>query len=225
MKYNFIKLGIFAIFPIIFNILFFVIGGTVHPASVWISYAWIHVAFLIVVISSLCVRKTQSAAIFSFTASTVSLLYLPIEFIIGLIFIFVRTDNITVPIVIQLIPFCIFIGVFLWVLLHNEHTADNEKRRSAEISFIKTASSKAQLLMNRTNDASLKRAIEKLYDLLHSSPSKSYPNVKELESSVLIMLNELEYVLSQNQTDEAISLVRRIQFTVEERNRLVALSY
>ena len=224
MRKNVIKGVFYAIFPLLFNVMFFTLGGADYPASVWISYVWIHVAYLIMIASPLFTRKTQSVMIFKFTTSQISALYFGIEFIIGLIFIFIGADGIKAPVIIQLIPFCLFLLVFLWSMLHNEHTADNEQKHAVEISFIKTASSKAKFLMDSTSDAALKIKIEKVYDLIHSSPSRSYPSVKELENNVMMMLGELEMVLEENNVDEANKFVRKIQYTMEERNRIVALS-
>ena len=225
MRKNVIKSILYAIFPLLFNVMFFTLGGANHPASVWISYVWIHIAYFIMIATPLFTRKTQSAMIFQFTTSLFSSLYFGIEFIIGLIFIFIGADGIKAPILIQLIPFCLFLFVFLWNMLHNEHTADNEQKHTMEVSFIKTASSKAKILMDSAFDATLKNKLEQVYDLIHSSPSKSYPSVKELENSVMMMLGELGMVLEDNNVDEANKIVRKIQYTMEERNRIVALSY
>ena len=162
--------------------------------------------------------------IFQFTTSQIISVYFGIEFIIGLIFIFIGADDVKSSIIIQLIPFCLFLLLFLWNMLHNEHTADNEQRRSIEVSFIKTASSKAKILMDNTSDGVLKNKIEKVYDLIHSSPSKSKSSVKELETNVVIMINELGVMLDEKNMDEANKLIRKIQYTMEERNRIVALS-
>ncbi len=224
MRKNIIKGAFYAIFPILFNVMFFVLGGAHHPASVWISYAWIHLAYLIMISTSFFIRKTQSAVIFAFTTAQISTIYFILEFIIGLIFIFVASDGIKAPIIVQLIPFCIFMLVFLWNMLHNEHTADNEARRSAEISFIKTSSSKAKLLMDMTNDSAMKNSIEKVYDLLHSSPSRSCAAAKEIESSIMMMLSELGDFLDENNVEEANKLVRKIRYAAEERNRIVSLA-
>ena len=224
MRKNVIKGILDAIFPLLFNLMFFTLGGADHPASVWISYAWIHVAYLIVIATPLFTRKTQSAMILRFATGQISWLYFCIELIIGLIFIFIGADGIKASVIIQSIPFCLFLFLFLLNMLHNEHTADNEQRRAVEISFIKTASSKAKFLMNSTSDVALKNKLEKVYDLIHSSPSRSYPSVKELENNVMMMLGELGMVLEENNVDEANKLVRKIQYTMEERNRTVALS-
>lgn len=224
MRKKVIKCSMYLIFPILFNVMFFMLGGTEHPASVWLSYAWIHAAYILMIATPLFSRRTQSATIFQFTISQISSAYFGIEFIIGLIFIFVGTEGIKAPIIVQFIPCCLFLLVFLWNLLFNEHTADNEKRRILEVSFIKTASSKAKILMDSVSDTKMKNRIEKVYDLIHSSPSKSYASVKELENSVMMLLNELNIALDENNYDESNRIIRKIQFNMEERNRIVMLS-
>ena len=224
MKKNVIKGLLYVVFLVLFNVMFFVIFGVNHPASVWISYVWINAAYFIMIASPLFSRKTQSATIFRLTSSQISSVYFCVEFIIGLIFIVLALDSVKLPIIIQLILFCLFLVVFCWNMLYNEHTADNEQKRNIEISFIKTASSKAKFLMDNTTDPILKSKIEKVYDLLHSSPSKSYASVKELENNVMMLLGELGMTLEENNLDEANKIINRIQYTMEERNRIVALS-
>lgn len=224
MSKNIIKTILRAMFPILFNIMFFMIGGTSHPASVWISYAWIHIAYFIMIATPLFSKKTQSNMIFQYTTGQISALYFGVEFILGLLFILIRAKGVKGTIIFQMIPFCVFLFVFLWNMLHNEHTAENEQKRAGEISFIKTAAAKAKGLINYTTDADLQKKIEKVYDTIHASPTKSSPAVKELESNVMMMLNELGMILEDNNIDEANKLVRKIQYTVEERNRMVSLS-
>ncbi len=223
MRIKIIKWIMYFIFPAIFNVMFFMLGGTNHPASVWLSYGWIHFAYLLMVSTPLFSRKTQSNSIFQFTIGQISSLYCGLEFIIGLIFIFIATDNIKVPIIIQLIPFCLFLFVFLWNLLHNEHTANSEARRAQEVEFIKSAAAKAKILMDATTDSKIKNQLENVYDLIHSSPTKSYSGAKDLENNVIVMLNSLSALIIENKQTEIMQVITQIQLTMAERNRVVML--
>ncbi len=224
MRKKIIRGAMRALFPILFNTIFFLFGGVDHPASVWLSYAWIHVAYLLVLSVPLFTRKTQSMEIFHFTTGQITSAYFALEFVLGLIFIFIRAESFKVPFIIQFIPFCTFLALFLWMTLFNERTADSEQKRAIEISFIKTAASKAKILMDSVDDPNLKNKLEKTYDLIHSSPTKSYPSVKELENNAMYLLNEVSDLISEGNNEEAIKLIRKIQFSMEERNRIVGLS-
>ena len=219
------KYAPYCIFPLLFNVLFFVIGGFDHPASVWISYSWIQAAYVLAVFAAALVPKTQSKMIFTATTAPILWAYFCIEFIIGMILIFVAAETVRGPILIQFVPACIFALVYFSMGRFNQHTAANEQRRAVEVSFIKTAASKAKIVMDNVSDPALKNKLEKLYDLIHSSPSRSYPSVRELENSVMMLLNDLAMSLDENDVDEMNKLIRKIMFTMEERNRIVSLSY
>ena len=53
------------IFVIVFNVVFFTLLGGEHPASVWVAYAFIHIAYIMVVVTPFLTRKERS-----FTALT-----------------------------------------------------------------------------------------------------------------------------------------------------------
>ena len=55
------------VFLAVFNTVFFVAGGTDHTASVWISYGFIHFAYLMVLVTPFLIRKSSSAAVFGFS--------------------------------------------------------------------------------------------------------------------------------------------------------------
>ena len=214
----------YAVFPILFNVMFFLIGGTDHVASVWMSYAWIHVAYIMVIATPLFCPKTKSNYIFQFTAGQISAIYFGVEFLLGLLFIFIGAESITAPLIIQLIPLCAYALIFVANLMFNEDTARQEQRQKAEVAFIKIAASKAKYLMDITTDNELRRQCEDLYDLIHSSPSRSISAVKELESTIMLSLGELAVLSDANEVEEALKLSRRVRFAIEERNRILSIS-
>lgn len=60
------------IFLVVFNTVFFVAGGFDHPASVWVSYGFIHFSYLMVIITPFLIRKSSSSAVFGFSLYSVS---------------------------------------------------------------------------------------------------------------------------------------------------------
>ena len=53
------------IFLAIFNTVFFVMTGLQHPASVWISYGFIHFAYLMVIVTPFLIRKSSRIWLFT----------------------------------------------------------------------------------------------------------------------------------------------------------------
>ena len=57
---------------------------------------------------------------------------------------------------------------------------------------------------------------------IHSSPTKSCPMAKRLETDVTALVNDLEKALNKKNIDEAGKLVDIIKQIMDERNRIVA---
>ena len=131
MRKRVLLCAFFAIPLILFNLLFFLIAGTAHPKSVWISYGWIQFAFLLLIFTPLLARKTENGPVFKITLALISGAYCLVEFVIGLIVILIRPEGVTVPIVVQVIPFGLYLFILLGDLLFIEFAAESESRKAA----------------------------------------------------------------------------------------------
>lgn len=80
------------------------------------------------------------------------------------------------------------------------------------------------MLLDNTNDKKANKEIEKAYDLLHSSPSRSISTVKALESEILDKVSELETAVKADSVANVITFAGEIIALTEERNRRIKLS-
>lgn len=218
-KKNFLWIALDLVFLIVFNTVFFVAGGASHPASVWISYAFIHFAYLMVLVTPFLIRKSSSAAIFGFSLYSISSTYFLVALVVGIVFIFLKQDSYKLALIVQVIIAGIYAVMLISHLIANESTADSVERHEQEVAYIKDAASRVKLLVGKIPDKKSNREIEKLYDLLHSSPSKSNSTVHSLEVTIVNLIEELESAISYENKDEAVKLAAEITKTVEERNR------
>ena len=212
------------IFLAVFNTVFFVVGGTDHTASVWISYGFIHFAYLMVLVTPFLIRKSSSAAVFGFSLYSISTTYFLLEFIVGLIFIFMKSESYKASLIVQVIVAGIYAVLLLSHLIANQHTADSVERHEEEVAYIKTASSRVKALIGKANDKKANKEIEKAYDALHSSPSKTVATVRSIESNVMNKVAELEGAVSDQDTATIITTAGEIVALMEERNRKIRLS-
>lgn len=212
------------IFLVVFNTIFFVIGGTSHPASVWVSYGFIHFAYLMIILTPLLIRESSSSSVFGFSLYSISSVYFLIEFIVGLIFILVKNESYKFALIFQIIIAGIYIVLLFSNLIANEHTADNIVQHEEEVAYIKNAASRLKLLIGKAEDQKTNKELEKIYDLLHSSPSKSSIEVRSLESEIMDNIFKLENEVYSNNTDKVMTLIKTIESLVETRNRKVKLS-
>lgn len=212
------------IFLVVFNTVFFVVGGTEHPASVWISYVFIHLSYLMILVSSFFIRKSSSAALFGFSLYSISAVYFFMEFFVGLVFVFVYSDSYKASLVVQVIIAGIYAVLLISNLIANEHTADSIEFHENEVAYVKDVASRIKLLIGKASDNKANKEIEKAYDLLHSSPSSSVATVKLLEQQIKNKIDELERAVFSKDTVAIITISGEIINLTEERNREIRLS-
>lgn len=212
------------VFLAVFNTVFFVVGGAEHPTSVWISYGFIHFSYLMVLVTPLLIRKSSSQAVFGFSLYSVSAVYFFVEFIIGLVFIFVGSESYKAALVVQVIVSGIYAVMLISNLIANEYTADSVEHHENEVAYVKNVASRVKILIGKATDKKANREIERAYDILHSSPSRSVVSVKLLEEEIKNKITELEDAVSSNKTAEIITVAGEIVAKAEERNRKVKMA-
>jgi len=218
-KTNILWIILNSIFLIVFNAIFFTLGDVgEYNASVWISYGFIHFAYLFLLLTPVLIRKGKSSAVFGFSIYSISSFYFLIEFFIGIIFILISLENFKTAFVVQL---CIsgFYGVLLVSnMIANEHTADAEEKRRHQIAYVKDASAKVKKLLESVDDKEMKKKIERLYDVLYSSPVKSHPDLAQVENSILLSIYSLENAVSSGDRQSIISFAESLFSAASERN-------
>lgn len=212
------------VFLAVFNTVFFVIGGTERPASVWISYGFIHFSYLMILATPFLIRKSSSAAVFGFSLYSVSAVYFFVEFTVGLVFIFIGSESYKASLVVQVIISGIYAVMLISNLIANEYTADSVEQHKDEVAYIKNAASRVKILMGKASDKKANKEIERAYDLLHSSPSRSGSTVKLLEEEIKNKITDLEDAVAANETAAIITIAGEIVEKTEERNKKLKMA-
>ena len=222
-KKNFLWVILDLIFLVIFNVVFFVISGTEHPASVWISYGFIHLAYIMLLITPKLIRKSSSSSVFGFSLYSISSTYFLVEFIIGVIFIFAKPESYKVSLVVQIITFGIYAAMLISHMIANEYTADNIERHELELQYVKNCSAQLKGIMNQVEDKNIKKKVEKAYATLHSSPVRSNNTARDYELTVMDLIEVLEQNIERNDLIAASTTLDKILKNADERNRRVRL--
>ena len=212
------------VFLVIFNVVFFVLGGSAHPASVWISYAFIHLAYLLMLLTPFLVKKSTSRAVFGFALYSVSSAYFLVEFVIGLIFILFSPDSYKAALVVQLILAGIYAIILISNMIANESTAESEQRHQSELVYVKTCSAKLKGAVDKISDKSIRRKVERAYDVIHGSQVKSSAAVIPLERQIDNLIDSLVTDVNIGNFDSAVNKAERIVSLAEERNRQLRIS-
>ena len=216
-KVNILWFSLNSLFLIVFNILFFMLCDVGNAnASVWVSYVFIHIAYLALLLTPFLVRKSVAETDYSRPLYTVTTSWFLTQLLVGVTLIVLSPDSTKITVSIHVVLAAIFIAWLIANLLANEKTADNVERREAELLYVKESSAKLQSVLQRITDRSTVKKVERVYDLIRSSPSKSNAGVRSLEQQVI---NEIERLAGENDTEQIVSIADNIYRLAEERNR------
>ena len=218
-KINVLWTILYLVFLIVFNLIFYMAGGTDHPASVWISYFFIHFAYVMLVCTPFLVKKGREAAVFGFSLSSISVGYFLVEFIVGLIFIFVAPEGVKTTVIVQVIIAAIYAVALLSNMIANEYTGAAVERHEAELQYVKVSSMRLKAVMEELGSGKTKKKVERVYDLIHSSPVKTHPQVADLEYKVFEELDRLESAAAQDNEAAVTESADRLVKLANERNR------
>lgn len=209
-----------SIFLILFNVIFFLLGGFEHPASVWISYGFIHFAYVMLLLTPLFIRKSKSMAILGATIYSISATYFLIALVTGVIFILIAQDGINATLITQLSIAGLYAIILISHLIANERTADTEEKRQREIAYVKEASSHLKRLVDRVSDKDIKRKVERVYDAVNSSPVKSHYELSDIENRILQLIDELATEISAQNNEKVASLSNTLLEEIANRNSM-----
>jgi hypothetical protein len=208
-----------SIFPVIFNAVFFLLGGIDRNASVWVSYGFIHFAYFMLLLTPKLIPAGRNSAVLGNPLYAISAVYFLVEFLIGVIFILLSLNGYKAALLLQLSIAGFYGFVLISNLMANKYTVEAVAKREEEIAFVKNASAKLNGLLESVGDKEAKKQIERVYDVVCSSPVKSHPDLEELERKILASIDILENGIAAGNGNSITDLARSLESLVNERNR------
>ena len=218
-KKNILWIFLDLVFLVVFNMVFFIAGGIYHPASVWISYGFIHFAYMMLLATSFFIRKSSNAVIFRFSLYAISSMYFFVAFIVGIVFVIMHPESYKASLIIQVVIAGGDAIILLSNMLANENTAESIERHEVELQYVKRSSAMLKGIMDMTDNKTLKKNIEKAYDLLHSSQVKSDNSVYDYDVMLMDLIETLVNNVSKNDDEAANAVLEKIIKNANERNR------
>ena len=208
MKQRGMRAGLTVLFVILFNVIFFVLGGSRHPASVWISYGMIHMAWLCLAATPFLFGKNEHV-VSGLSIYAISGVYFLVEFVVGLIFILVAPEHAKAALIVQLLFFGVYLAALITVLLANDHTAELTQQRSDAAADIRSLNRRARDLADRLEDETANREIRRVCDQLSALPLGRANQAWSPET--LSALSALEEAVKNQDADAAAQSARELQ--------------
>ena len=217
--------ALYAIFLVLFNAVFFVMGGLDHKASVWISWVFIHFAYAMLLCTPRLCQAGKNASVLGWALIAVSSAYFLLAFVVGVIFILVAPDGYKAAFLVQLCLAGLYGVVLLSNMIANTHTVEALESRHPQIEYIKTITARLESLLENVADKQARKKVEAAFDEIHSSPVKSHPTMAEVESKLLASVAELENAVEAQDNSRISASADSLLKSIKERNRQMCLHH
>jgi signal transduction histidine kinase len=218
-KNNGLRLLLESVFVVIFIVLFFLFGGTDREISVWISFGFVLLAYVMLLLTRFMIT-TDRQTVLGLSVYAVSTVYFIAELLLGLVFILMKLEKYKGPLAVQLVVFGLYLAVLISTIMANRNTANNMDRQREEVEYIKVAASRVKVLLGRLSDRKADKAVEHIYDIIHASPTRSNPSAYGLENEIMKLISSLEYAVDEGNVEDVYAVSQELEKTVSERNRI-----
>lgn len=202
----------------VFNVIFFLLGGTDHSCATWISYGFIMFAILASYVTPLFCKNFKRIPENLVTIYVSSWIYLAIALIMNGLFIITKFDNYKIDIVFNAVVFVLYLIIFTVNLNVNTKVEKNLEHSDAERQFVRDASQKIRYCLDLTPEANACKLIERAYDEVRTSPIRSNEQVMNYELEVIRLVEELVAKSEASDWSSAGDIATQITRLVQKRN-------
>ena len=213
------KLAGAVVFLILINIGLFSLAA-IKLTSFWISWIFIHIAFLIFAGILIFSAPEQRKLKFAYSETAVAAYYFIIELIAGYVLLTYFVFIPVISFVIQTVILAIFLIAFFMLKGMNRDIDRKEDAAKADLrqfqailEFMKDVQSQVDY------SAPYKKTIQHAYDAISGSQVKSSPAVYEMEKNIWDLIGQLKKEVAAENEERINALCRDIENQTAERNR------
>jgi len=213
----FIKLILLAVF----NVSFFTITKAECTFSMWISYGFIHFAFLMFFLSPLFTKKSRNSRHVAIESiALVTAIYFVATLIVGLFFL-LNPMLVLFQYSVEAFITGIYLIILLITIVVNNRIADNDNTADTEKQLLNNIYVKAEFLKTKSGDAQVITELNALQEDSRYSPTKSSPAVKEFENQIISNLDEVTRDVEKAASDEILSKIKNCRDLLKQRNLML----
>lgn len=224
MKANILKIVIGLIFLIVFNVLFFLLGGTERSDTEWVCYGFIHAAYLCLLVTPLFCNAGKGETVLSASLYLRALFYFFTELVVGIGFLLYNAESPTWPAIVQSILLMAFLILQLMSILANDATKASLAKQRQERVYIRSLAENLKEALRQVNDPTLRRQMANCYESLSSSSIESFPEAidaeLELENAVYTLCSSVE----QGDTSQLSEHIQKVQVAMKHRNQAIRMA-
>lgn len=213
---------IYAIVFAIFNLLVFVIFEN-RSAVFWISYAFMSIAFVVQIASTILAFKTpETESVFmGIPLVSLSLYYFFAAIFAGAVFMVFQVASVKLAIVVQVLILAIYAVVAILALMARDVVQDINDNVEEKVQAVKTLNVDVDILIPQVSDPALKKALKKVSETVKYSDPMSNDAVADIEQQIMGCMNTLRVYIENNNNAEAIATCKDIEVLFLQRNSLL----
>ena len=218
-----VKLVGAAIFAILLNIGLFTFAK-ISLTSFWISWAFIHISFVILVCILVLSVPQQKKIIFGMSESAITIYYFIIELVAGLVLMFQFAFFPVASFVIQMVILAAFAVLFLATKFMNQDINSKEQVRAVELYQFKYILEEMKAVLRQVDySAPYKQLIEHAYDSMAASQVKSSEEAALIEGEIRELIKQLQQAVSTSDEVAILQLCKQMETAIAERNSKLRL--
>lgn len=222
MKSNVFKVLIALVFLAIFNVLFFLLGGFERTTSDWISYGFIHAAYLMILLVPLMAPKSKGLNTLTYSLYLRAIGFFCLELAIGLVFIcWAKPESITWPLVVQGVCFALFLIFQLLGVVANDATESSIQKQKIESANIKELSLKIKSAMRDIDDEHLRSVVGKSFSAVDNSSIQSFADALDADLALRNAVDALCSAIENNDNPQIESKAKQVINAVHRRNDII----
>lgn len=210
-----------AVLLAIFNVSFFTITKAECTVSMWISYAFIHFAFLMFFLSPLFVRGSKNSRhVATESVSLITAVYFVVTLAVGVFFL-LNPLLVLFQYSVEVIVTGIYLIVLLVTIVLNNNIAKNEKEIAEDKQFLSNVFVKTEFLKSKLSEKEAAEQLEKLQEESRYAQVKSSPSVKDMEGQVLSILDDISCNIENISSNDAVSKISKCRDLLKQRNLML----
>lgn len=221
MKKLAMNIGMWSIFILFFNVLFFILKGFDNPASVWISYGFINGSYLILALTSFLNKGNNGLTALSATNYLINAKYFIAEFVVGLIFICLSLEGYVLALVVQMIMLAIYLILIFGNQMANTATQETMAKQNKDSVYFFMIAQKIKSRMYNIEDKVLRNKVIECYDAISYSPKESCPESEDAERKLECTVEDLAIAIDEANNEQIDTLCKRTVSLLKDRNAVV----
>lgn len=204
------------VFPVIFNLAFFLALGFTATTSQWLSWAAINVSYG-AFLWTLREPVKANLSVLRFSLYLIGACYWVVELVVGLVFMLLLAHSPMLAGIVQLVLFGLFLVVLLSSKMANVSTEQSLERQRTQGQFLQGLRSSVSACYSQMNLTEL----QDLEQALEVSPLVSTAAVAALEQELRANLSKLKQAVAAQDHKQARQLAATMLLQVKQRNAML----